>query len=198
MEARRGPATVRLSLPRGALLGPLRPEKRKSGRVGGYESTHGERAASSNWRRTLRPSGTGPQIPNGSDENFLTKCNERFPKLCGAHHATHPAHICAGTGLTPPTSAPGLGPPLPTSAPGLAGLHAFCAAGQRLCRARSGRPLHCAALHRSACVRASCVSGGHEAANQPVRVGSQAGMRRSTRRRRRKARRSPSRTLPGR
>ena len=25
----------------------------------------------------------------------------------------HPSHICAGTGLTPPTSAPGLGAPLP-------------------------------------------------------------------------------------
>jgi hypothetical protein len=25
----------------------------------------------------------------------------------------HVAHVCAGTGLTPPTSAPGLGPPLP-------------------------------------------------------------------------------------
>ncbi len=30
-----------------------------------------------------------------------------------------PAHICAGTGLTPPTFAPGLGSPLPTFAPGL-------------------------------------------------------------------------------
>ena len=61
--------------------------------------------------------------------------------------SARPAHICAGTGLAPPTSAPGLGSPLPhlhrdwahfchicartgltpaTSAPGLAGLSAQC------------------------------------------------------------------------
>ena len=31
----------------------------------------------------------------------------------------HPSHICTGTGLAPPTSSLGLGPPLSTSAPGL-------------------------------------------------------------------------------
>ena len=31
----------------------------------------------------------------------------------------HASHICTGTGLTPSTSAPGLGAPVPTSAPGL-------------------------------------------------------------------------------
>jgi hypothetical protein len=35
----------------------------------------------------------------------------------------YPGHICAGTGLTPPTSAPGLGSSLATSAPGLGSPH---------------------------------------------------------------------------
>ena len=33
--------------------------------------------------------------------------------MAGTRHWAHPSHICAGTGLCPPTSAPGLGPPLP-------------------------------------------------------------------------------------
>ena len=33
--------------------------------------------------------------------------------LLDSRQVGHPAHICAGTGLTPPTSAPGLGSPRP-------------------------------------------------------------------------------------
>ena len=39
------------------------------------------------------------------------------------------SHICAGTGVAPPTSVPGLGPPPPTSAPGLGPDHAASAPG---------------------------------------------------------------------
>jgi hypothetical protein len=41
-------------------------------------------------------------------------------------------HICAGIGLTPPTSAPGLGSPPPTSAPGLGSPPAHICAGTGL------------------------------------------------------------------
>ena len=92
-------------------------------------------------------------------------------------------HICTGTGLTPATSAPGLGSPLPTSAVGL---------GSQLCvtrtRATAGRSVGargCAAVPRGRLVAraaaglgdgrhgaVSCAAAadGRAARAQPVRV----------------------------
>ena len=44
-------------------------------------------------------------------ENVVTLPRARGQLECRLHRRAF--HICAGTGPTPPTSAPGLGPPLP-------------------------------------------------------------------------------------
>ena len=86
-------------------------------------------------------------------------------------NGAHPAHICTGTGLTPPASAPGLGPTPPASAPGLGAPPATSApetwspapirtrTTQRADSGRASGPCaHCA----SAGTVASCLSIGAE------------------------------------
>jgi hypothetical protein len=52
------------------------------------------------------------------------------PCVSTGPYATHPRHICTRVGLTPPTSAPGLGSPRATSAPGLGSPRATSAPGR--------------------------------------------------------------------
>ena len=68
------------------------------------------------------------------------------------HDGPHPCHICAGTGLTPATSAPGLGSPRATSALGLG------SPPTHICRARPNRHTMGAAL---AVRRRMCNSDAH-------------------------------------
>ncbi len=84
------------------------------------------------WRSVLpRPCPCTHGAPvRGTPATSAPGLGSRLPHLL--RDWAHPCHICSGTGLAPPTSAPGLGPPLPTFAPGL---------GLPL-RTQSGREVH--------------------------------------------------------
>ena len=63
-----------------------------------HAGAHDDRSRSSSADKDDRPKARRPPLPHLPD--------------AWAHWA-HPCHICAGTGLIPATSAPGLGSPLP-------------------------------------------------------------------------------------
>ena len=104
------------------------------------------RSSSLNWHGA-----THSAHPAASDCDWARPCH-----ICTGTRTARPCHICSGTGLTPATSAPGLG-----SIPVAAGRSGAPAAASLVLSAVDGRICRTRGLHRSASVRHEAARARH-------------------------------------